>query len=57
MEPAMDILSKDVKCIHGAATGGIDDEVLQYFSLRGIGTLSARELFITGFLSEDLFCL
>jgi Fe-S cluster assembly protein SufD len=50
-EPAMDVRSKDVECIHGAAIGGIDGEILHYFSLRGIGESLARELFIAGFLT------
>jgi Fe-S cluster assembly scaffold protein SufB len=50
-EPAMDIRSKDVECFHGAAIGGIDLEVLQYFSMRGVGKSSAQELYIAGFLS------
>lgn len=50
-EPAMDIRSKDVECFHGAAIGGIDQEVLRYFSMRGVEKSSAQELYIAGFLS------
>jgi Fe-S cluster assembly scaffold protein SufB len=50
-EPAMDIRSKDVECFHGAAIGGIDPEVLRYFSMRGVEKSSAQELYIAGFLS------
>jgi Fe-S cluster assembly scaffold protein SufB len=50
-EPAMDIRSKDVECFHGAAIGGMDPEILQYFSMRGIEKSSAQELYIAGFLS------
>ncbi|MDR3317332.1 MAG: SufD family Fe-S cluster assembly protein [Puniceicoccales bacterium] len=50
-EPAMDIRSKDVECFHGAAIGGMDCEILQYFSTRGIGENMAKEIFIDGFLS------
>jgi Fe-S cluster assembly scaffold protein SufB len=50
-EPAMDIRSKDVECFHGAAIGGIEAEVLRYFSMRGIEKSSAQELYIAGFLS------
>ncbi|MDR1590668.1 MAG: SufD family Fe-S cluster assembly protein [Puniceicoccales bacterium] len=50
-EPAMDIRSKDVECFHGAAVGGIDPEVLRYFSMRGMEKLSAQELYIAGFLN------
>ncbi|MDR1435104.1 MAG: SufD family Fe-S cluster assembly protein [Puniceicoccales bacterium] len=49
-EPAMDVRSKDVECIHGAATGGIDGEILHYFSLRGVEKSLAQELYIAGFL-------
>jgi Fe-S cluster assembly scaffold protein SufB len=49
-EPAMDVRSRDVECLHGAAIGGIDAEILQYFSLRGIEESLAQELFIAGFL-------
>ncbi|MDR1906755.1 MAG: SufD family Fe-S cluster assembly protein [Puniceicoccales bacterium] len=50
-EPAMDVRSKDAECFHGAAIGGIDPEILQYFSLRGIKRSRAQDLFIAGFLS------
>jgi Fe-S cluster assembly protein SufD len=50
-EPAMDVRSKDAECFHGAAIGGIDSEVLQYFSMRGIGEPAARELSIAGFFN------
>jgi Fe-S cluster assembly protein SufD len=51
VEPAMDVRSRDVECIHGAAIGGIDSEILHYFSVRGIGASSAKKLYIAGFLS------
>jgi Fe-S cluster assembly protein SufD len=50
-EPAMDIRSKDVECFHGAAIGGIEPEILQYFSMRGIEKSLAQEHYIAGFLS------
>jgi Fe-S cluster assembly scaffold protein SufB len=50
-EPAMDVWAKDVECSHGAAVGGIDPEILHYFSLRGMEELAARELFIAGFFN------
>jgi Fe-S cluster assembly scaffold protein SufB len=47
----MDVHAKDVECFHGAAIGGIDGDILQYFSIRGMGRLLAQELYITGFLN------
>jgi Fe-S cluster assembly scaffold protein SufB len=51
VEPAMDVHSRDVECIHGATIGGIDSEILHYFSVRGIETPLAKELYIAGFLN------
>jgi Fe-S cluster assembly scaffold protein SufB len=49
-EPTMDIRSKDVNCLHGAAIGEMDREILQYFALRGIKKGNARRLSVAGFL-------
>jgi Fe-S cluster assembly protein SufD len=51
--PAMDVRSKDVACLHGAAIGGMDPEILIYFASRGIKEPLARALFIDGFLNRS----
>ncbi|MDR1366407.1 MAG: SufD family Fe-S cluster assembly protein [Puniceicoccales bacterium] len=50
-EPAMNVHSKDAECFHGAAIGGIDTDVLQYFFMRGMERPLAQECYIAGFLN------
>ncbi len=53
-KPELEIYADDVKCSHGASTGGIDDQQLFYLTARGIDPLSARKLLLEGFVQEML---
>lgn len=51
-EPHLEILSHDVQCAHGSATGGPNKENLFYLSSRGITREDSTHLLKEGFLSE-----
>ena len=51
-KPRLKIFADDVKCSHGATTGGIDKNALFYLKSRGINEKSARELLVDSFISE-----
>lgn len=51
-KPELEIYADDVKCSHGASTGGLDDQQLFYLTARGIDPVSARKLLLEGFVQE-----
>ena len=51
-KPQLEILADDVKCIHGATIGQLDEEALFYLRTRGIGDAAARSLLTYAFASE-----
>jgi Fe-S cluster assembly protein SufD len=48
--PALEILTDDVRCSHGSATGQMDPEELFYLQARGMDEQVAQGLLIEGFL-------
>lgn len=53
-KPELEIYADDVKCSHGAATGGLNAEQLFYLSARGFSPQAARALLTTGYAEEFL---
>jgi Fe-S cluster assembly protein SufD len=52
--PQLEILTDDVKCVHGATTGRLDPNMLFYLRSRGIDPATARALLIRAFLADAL---
>ncbi|QSR88028.1 SufB/SufD family protein [Methylacidiphilum caldifontis] len=50
--PGLEIMADDVRCTHGATTGGIAKEELFYSQQRGIPKAVFEKLYSIGFLSE-----
>lgn len=50
--PALEILTDDVQCKHGSATGPFDDQLIFYLMNRGFSLNQARALLIKGFFAE-----
>jgi Fe-S cluster assembly protein SufD len=50
--PGLEILADNVRCTHGATSGQIDEEEMFYLRSRGIRPATARQLMVSGFLSE-----
>ena len=48
--PGMNVSSYDAECMHGVAIGGLDPELMMYFSSRGIDYTAAKKQYISGFL-------
>ena len=53
-QPRLCINNEQVVCSHGATTGELDLEMLQYMFARGIGVQEAYELVIKGFVHDLL---
>ncbi|HEX2859755.1 MAG TPA: SufD family Fe-S cluster assembly protein [Alphaproteobacteria bacterium] len=53
-KPELEIYADDVKCSHGASTGGLNPEQLFYMKARGIGEAAAKQLMVAGFAEELL---
>lgn len=53
-EPQLEVLTNDVRCFHGSATGRCDDEQLFYLQSRGIDEKKAQQLLLQAFFSELL---
>ncbi|MBI1309111.1 MAG: hypothetical protein GC129_04570 [Proteobacteria bacterium] len=51
-KPELEIYADDVKCSHGAATGGLDGAQLFYLQARGLSVPQARALLLTGYALE-----
>ena len=52
--PALEILTDDVKCKHGSATGQIDPAQLFYLRSRGIDVQDAARILTRAFAAEIL---
>ncbi len=52
LTPALEVLTNDVACSHGAAVGYVNEEELWYLMSRGIDARYAESLIIKGFISE-----
>lgn len=50
--PKLEILADDVKCAHGATVGPADKEQIFYLMSRGLNSLEAEELIVTGFFRQ-----
>lgn len=53
-KPQLEIYADDVKCSHGAATGGLDEAQLFYLRSRGIPASEARHMLIEAFADTVL---
>jgi Fe-S cluster assembly protein SufD len=53
-KPELEIYADDVKCSHGASTGGLNAEQLFYLAARGVAEDAARRLLVGGFATELL---
>ncbi len=53
-KPELEIYADDVKCSHGASTGGLNPEQLFYLKSRGLDNATARQLIVAGFAEELL---
>jgi Fe-S cluster assembly protein SufD len=53
-KPQLEIFADDVKCSHGAATGGLDAAQLFYLRSRGLDEAEARALLVEAFAAEVL---
>lgn len=51
-KPELEIYADDVKCSHGAATGGLHPQQLFYLQARGFAPQAARALLTVGFAQE-----
>ncbi len=51
-KPAFWIYCDDVKCLHGAACGQMDEDALFYLRSRGLSEQAARRVLTRGFVSE-----
>lgn len=52
--PTLEILTDDVRCTHGVATGTFPTDVLWYLTSRGIGISRAKKLYTQGLLHSGL---
>jgi Fe-S cluster assembly protein SufD len=51
-QPQLEIFADDVKCTHGAAVGGMNEQTVFYLKSRGIGGITARGIVTVGFAAE-----
>ena len=51
-KPQLEIFADDVKCSHGATTGSVDEEALNYLRSRGISRDVAMNLLTEAFIGE-----
>ena len=51
-KPQLEIFADDVKCMHGATVGSLDEEAIFYLRSRGIGKEAARRLMTHVFAGE-----
>ncbi|HEY2416706.1 MAG TPA: SufD family Fe-S cluster assembly protein [Steroidobacteraceae bacterium] len=54
LRPRLEILTDEVRAVHGATTGRLDEELLFYMLARGIDRQTARALLKWAFLSDVL---
>ena len=50
--PMLEILTDDVKCGHGAAVGGLDDDQRFYLMSRGLNRREAERAMVEGFFED-----
>ncbi|MDR0742727.1 MAG: SufD family Fe-S cluster assembly protein [Puniceicoccales bacterium] len=50
MSPFLNILTNDIVCKHGAASGGLDELTLLYAQSRGISPAKSKEMLADGFI-------
>ncbi|WP_083742109.1 Fe-S cluster assembly protein SufD [Bradyrhizobium mercantei] len=53
-KPELEIFADDVKCGHGATSGGLDESLLFYLGARGLSENDAQALLIRAFLGEAI---
>lgn len=53
-QPQLEIYADDVQCTHGATVGLLDRDAIFYMRQRGLDERQARQLQLTGFVSELL---
>ncbi len=51
-KPQLEILADDVRCVHGATVGQLDEESLFYLRSRGLEKLAARRILTEAFLYD-----
>jgi Fe-S cluster assembly protein SufD len=51
-KPQLEIFADDVKCTHGAAVGGLNEQIIFYLKSRGVGPETARAIVTVGFAAE-----
>jgi Fe-S cluster assembly protein SufD len=54
LRPRLEILTDEVRAVHGATTGRLDEDLLFYMLARGIDRQTARALLKWAFLSDVL---
>lgn len=52
--PGLEILTDDVRCTHGATSGGVSPDELFYMQARGISPDAGRRLIVAGFFNSLL---
>lgn len=52
--PELEILTDDVRCTHGSATGPVDPELLYYLGSRGLTAPESTRLVVSGFVEPTL---
>ncbi|PYS49730.1 MAG: Fe-S cluster assembly protein SufD [Acidobacteria bacterium] len=53
-KPQFEIRANDVRCVHGATVGQIDEDAIFYLKSRGVGEGEARRILIRAFVAEIL---
>lgn len=53
-QPSLEVLTHDVHCAHGSATGQLDENQLYYLQARGIRPEEAKTLLLKGFFADIL---
>ena len=53
-KPQFEIRANDVRCVHGATVGQIDEDAIFYLKSRGVGEDEARRILIRAFAAEIL---
>lgn len=51
-KPQLTIFADDVKCAHGATVGHLDEQALFYLQSRGISSIEAKRLLVSGFAGD-----
>lgn len=53
--PSLQVLTNDVQCKHGSASGQLDKQQLQYLQSRGLKEQQAKKLLIQAFICDALY--